>query len=148
MKRWIIFLACISMSAGGAAADEIVKKRVGAGFEDAKDALVAAIENRGLVVSYVAHVGEMLDRTGKDIGATRKVYADAQTLEFCSATVSREMMEKDPANIVHCPYSVSVYALPGEAKVSWIAYRRPPPKPAFKALDKLLGDIAAEASRQ
>ena len=64
MKHCIMLLAWVVASASAAAAGEIVKKRVDAGFEEAKDALVLAIENRGLVVSYVAHVGEMLDRTG------------------------------------------------------------------------------------
>ncbi len=37
----------------------------------------------GKVGVPVSHIGDMLDRTGADIGATRQVYAKAEIIEFC-----------------------------------------------------------------
>lgn len=119
--------------------------------EDVKDNLVFAITNRGMVINNVSHVGEMLERTGKDLGATRQVFVHADILEFCSATVSRQTMEADPHNIVFCPYAISVYALPAEPKKVYVSYRRPLKRgpggaeQALEPVEKLLGDIVREA---
>ena len=55
-----------------------------------------ALDGRGLVVSSISYVGEMLERTGKDLGRTKKIYGKANVMEFCSAVISRDMMEKNP----------------------------------------------------
>jgi hypothetical protein len=86
----------------------------------------------------------MLERTGKDIGASRRVYDRAETIEFCSATVSRQTMEMDPANIVYCPYVIAVYTVPGAKDTVHLAYRRPPA--GFAAMDALFKGIVAEAT--
>jgi hypothetical protein len=52
-------------------------------FEDVKDELVDAVTKRGFVVDYTAHIGAMLDRTAKDVGAAKKVYARAEAIQFC-----------------------------------------------------------------
>ena len=44
---------------------------------------------RWLVIDYTGHIGDMLDRTAKDVGATKKIYAQAEAMQFCSATLSR-----------------------------------------------------------
>ena len=94
-------------------------------FDEVKERLVVAIENRGLVLNYTARVGAMLERTGKDIGRARQIYANAEVLEFCSAGVSRSTMEADPHNIVYCPYAISVYVLPNEPGKVYVTYRKP-----------------------
>lgn len=132
-----------------AGADVVVRTAKGE-FKEVKERLLHAIENRGLVLNYTARIGAMLERTGKDIGAARKVYADAELLEFCSARVSRETMEADPRNIVYCPYGIAVYTLPKEPGRVYVAYRRQAAatgasaKP-LAAVDKLLAEIIAEA---
>jgi hypothetical protein len=93
----------------------------------------------------------MLTRTGKDIGAGTQIFAEAEALEFCSATVSRQMMEADPHNIVFCPYIIAIYTLPGEKDKVYVAFRRPLPvgsaesRAALEAVEKLLDDIVADA---
>jgi uncharacterized protein (DUF302 family) len=110
-----------------------------------------AIENRGLVLNYTARIGAMLERTGKDIGAARRIYGDAELLEFCSARVSRDTMEADPRNIVYCPYSIAIYTLPKEKGRVYVAYRRMDASgsgqsaKSLAAVDKLLAGIVAEA---
>ena len=86
-------------------------------FEDVRDDLKTAIQNRGLVIDHTSHIHNMLERTGKDIGQTAKVFKDAEAFSFCSATVSRNTMEADPHNIVFCPYTITAYVTekePGE----------------------------------
>jgi uncharacterized protein (DUF302 family) len=113
-------------------------------FEDVRDALVFAIEGKGLVINYTGHIGAMLERTGKDIGAGKKVYEQAESLEFCSAKVSRQMMEADPANIVNCPFVISVYTVPGKSGTVFLAYRQP--IAGLKPVEALLRELVAEAA--
>ena len=105
-----------------------------------------AIEGRGLVINYVSHIGDMLERTGADIGATRQVFAKAEIIEFCSAGLSRQMMELDPHNIVLCPFAISVYTLPGETQTTWVAYRQPGGA-AARLVQPLLQAITDEAGQ-
>ena len=77
-------------------------------FEDASFAIENAIIDRGLVIDYTSHVGEMLNRTAADMGSAVVVFDNAQIFLFCSAAVSRRVMEADPMNIMHCPYGIFV----------------------------------------
>jgi uncharacterized protein (DUF302 family) len=121
-------------------------------FEDVRDDLKAAIEAKGLVIDYHSYFNRMLERTGKDLGSTRTLYVDAQAFAFCSATLSRRMMEADPANAAMCPYSISVYATAKEPGKVVVAYRRTwrpdgsaASKAALKEVEALLDGIAREA---
>ena len=78
-----------------AQSDAVVEVKARGSFDDVKQMLVLAIENRGLVVNHQSPVGEMLERTGKDIGASKRIYERAELVEFCSATLSRQVMEAD-----------------------------------------------------
>jgi len=121
-------------------------------FEDVRDDLKLAIEGKGLVIDYQSYVNRMLERTGKDVGSARKLYADAQAFVFCSAALSRETMEADPANVALCPYSIMVYETVTEPGKVTVSYRRPwrpdgsaASKAALADVDKLLDGIAREA---
>lgn len=155
MERWIVTLVFIGgiaqAGAALAASDYVVVRSTKGDFKEVKERVVQAIENRGLVLNYTARVGAMLERTGKDIGAARAIYSDAEVLEFCSARVSRDTMEADPRNIVFCPYAIAVYALPKDPGRVYIAYRRPTAAGAersvnaLRAVDRLLAAIVKEA---
>ena len=146
----IIGLA-VMPSASQPAASDIVIHSIKAQFADVKDRVQMAIENRGLVINYTAHVGDMLDRTGKDLGRGRRVYDQAEVLEFCSAGLSRDTMEADPRNIAFCPYAIAIYVLPGEAGKVYVSYRKPSTLgsaqsvKALQAVAKLLDEIVREA---
>ncbi|MBE0620274.1 MAG: DUF302 domain-containing protein [Burkholderiales bacterium] len=116
-------------------------------FADMKDDLVAAIEQRGLVVNYVAHVGDMLERTGRDLGKAKRVYEQAEVIEFCSATASRAMMEADAQNLVYCPYTIAIYTLPGKPGMVYLARREYPQTAALQPVAKLLDGIVADATK-
>jgi uncharacterized protein (DUF302 family) len=139
----VLVLALSVLLSSQAAADPAVTTVKGR-FDEVRDALVAAIEGKGLVVNYTGHIGAMLERTGKDIGASRRIYDQAESIEFCSARVSRQTMEAGPANIVYCPYVVAVYTLPGARDTVYLAYRRPPA--GLPAIEALLQGIVTDAA--
>jgi hypothetical protein len=94
----------------------------------------------------------MLERTGKDVGAGRKLYADAQAFVFCSAALSRKTMEADPANVSMCPYTIVVYATAQAPDTVVVTYKRPwrpdgsaASKASLKEVEALLDGLAREA---
>ena len=152
---WIVAIAAAACAAvygvAQAASAEVVVRSAKGEFREVKERVLHAIENRGLVLNYTARIGAMLERTGKDIGAARRIYGDAEMLEFCSARVSRDTMEADPRNIVFCPYSIAIYTLPKEKNTVYIAYRRLGASgsarsvKSLRAVEKLVADIVSEA---
>lgn len=97
-----------------------------AAFDDVLQGLKLAIEERGMYINNVMHMGEMLERTGKDLGMDTPLYGRAESVEFCSAALSREMISEDPARIVNCPFIISVYSLPGNEGITYVAHREVP----------------------
>jgi len=123
-----------------------------ADFDDVKAYITEEIKNRGLVINNISHIGDMLERTGKDMGIGKKIYVKAEALEFCSAIISRTMMEADPHNIVMCPYIIFIYVLPNESEKVYVSYRRPVVNKAskevtesLKAVEDLLQGIIKDA---
>ncbi len=111
-------------------------------FEEATFAVESAIINQGLVIDYVSHVGDMLNRTGKDVGSDKKIFDAADVFLFCSALLSRQVMEQDPMNVVHCPYGVFVIDQEGAVKVGF----RDLPDGAMQPVEDILHKIAKEAT--
>ena len=113
-------------------------------FDDATFSVESAIVGRGLVIDYVSHTGEMLNRTGADVGSDVTIFDGADIFLFCSAVLSRKVMEADPMNVAHCPYSIFVIDREG---VVQIGYRNMPDGP-MQEVQTLLDDIAREAVGQ
>lgn len=151
MKKLIMFalLAFASSLAFPAENYTVVFKAQGK-YEDVRDLVQASIESKGLKINSMNHIADMLERTGKDLGASKKVYEGGEQFEFCSARISRDMMEADPHAIVMCPYIISVYTVPGDKNV-YVAYRKPAQvknpklKKALGDVEKLLTEIIQEA---
>ncbi len=95
-------------------------------FEDVIDGLKLAIQERGMYINNVMHMDEMLSRTGKDLGMDEILYTNAQSIEFCSAVLSRKMAAENPARIVNCPFIISVYTLPKVVDTTYVVHRRIP----------------------
>ena len=144
MRRLALLLTLALLSRMALADDWMVRHKTAASFADTREAIALAIENRGLVINFTSHIADMLDRTGADIGAAKKIFEQAEIIEFCSAGLSRKMMEADPHNIVLCPFAISVYTLPGDPGGTWVAYRKPQGK-AAAMVEGLLKEITAEA---
>ena len=149
-----LLLCCFGTAPLHADDSPVVHYSAKARFADVRDDLASAIANRGLVIDNTSHVGAMLDRTGKDLGKTKRIFGDDQGLvfSFCSAVVSRATMEADPFNIVFCPYAVAVYSTVHEPGTVHVAYRRPlrtggnpASQAALREVEMLLDGIAREA---
>lgn len=140
MKKILVLCAmlCLPFSA---LADGYAKVfRAQGAFQDVRDSVQMAIEGKGLVINHTNQIAGMLERTGKDLGATTQVYVKGEQFEFCSAAISRRMMEADAQAITMCPYIVSVYTVPNDPDV-YIAYRKPP-ETGNPALNKALSEVA------
>ena len=83
----------------------------------------------------------MLKRTKEDVGGTKAIFENADVFLFCSAVLSREMMEADPANIVHCPYKIMVTESGDGSGAVQVGYPVMPDGP-MKKVEALLDEIA------
>ncbi|MDJ0807712.1 MAG: DUF302 domain-containing protein [Gammaproteobacteria bacterium] len=92
-------------------------------FEDVIENIKMAIEERGMLVSGTLHVSDMLNRTGPDLGYS-KVFEKAESVEFCSASISHQMTQVAAENMSVCPFTISVYVKSAEPDQLYVAYRR------------------------
>jgi uncharacterized protein (DUF302 family) len=151
MKKTFLFaLLAFASSLALAAENYTVIFKAQGKYEDVRDMVQTSIEAKGLKINSMNHIATMLERTGKDIGATKQIYGGGEQFEFCSAKISRDMMEADPHAIVMCPYIISVYTIPGN-KTVYVSYRKPVQvrnpklKKALGDVEKLLTEIIKEA---
>ncbi|WP_347312301.1 DUF302 domain-containing protein [Defluviimonas sp. SAOS-178_SWC] len=137
-------LLAVGLGAGVALAQDATTYPFDGSFDDATFAVENAIVNKGLVIDYRSHVGEMLNRTGADVGSDVKIFDAADVFLFCSAQVSRKVMEADPMNIAHCPYGVFVTDREGAVSIGY----RNLPEGTMQEVQVLLDEIAREAAGQ
>ena len=130
------------------ARDDLTIYQTDAPFEDVVSDVDNAIINLGYVVDYRGQIGEMLQRTAADVGATKALYRNAEFLQFCSAVVSREVMEQNIVNIAYCPYIVFVYETEAKAGTVNVGFRRLPDGEGRDKVNELLDGIAREAAGQ
>ncbi len=110
-------------------------------FDDATFSVESAIIGKGLVIDYVSHTGEMLNRTGADVGSDQMLFTDADIFVFCSASLSREVMEADPMNIAFCPYGIFVAERNDEVMIGYRNY----PEGEMQKVQSLLDEIVQDA---
>lgn len=134
-------LLALILGGSAASAQEVTTYPFDGSFEDAAFAVETAIVGKGLVVDYRSHVGEMLNRTGADVGSDVRIFDNADVFLFCSAVLSRKVMEADPMNIAHCPYGIFVTDREGQVSVGY----RHLPEGAMQEVQTLLDGIAREA---
>lgn len=144
MTRSLFLATALAIAPLAAAAQEAITFTYPGSFEDASFAIENAIINRGLVIDYTSHVGDMLNRTGEDIEGAEDLYDNAQIFLFCSATVSRRVMEADPMNIVHCPYGIFIAEMDGEVMIGHRDY----PDGPMQEVEALLDAIILEATSE
>jgi uncharacterized protein (DUF302 family) len=142
MKKVIVGLLAVFVSATVALADDgATMYPFDGSFDEATFSVESAIVGKGLVIDYVSRVGEMLNRTGTDVGSDVKLFDAADIFVFCSAVISRKAMEADPMNIAYCPYGVFVADREGQVMVG---YRNFPQGP-MQEVQALLDEIVREA---
>lgn len=154
MQRFLLLglLAMTILMPHVARATELKSLSTQGQYADVADYVENAIINKGLTIDYSGEVNRMLERTGADVGSTTSIYTGAKFFLFCSATLSREMMEADAGTMGLCPFSVYVYETKAEPGVVHVGYRRPgegSSEAATKVLakiDQLLDSIITEAT--
>jgi len=87
-NRWSAVALLLAACAVHAASPVVQLRTVKGTFADVRERVVMALENRGLVINYNAKIGDMLERTGRDLGRERRIYGNAEVIEFCSARLS------------------------------------------------------------
>jgi len=143
MKTWIL-AAAMGLATQTATAQEMVTYTTDQSYGDVAFGLESAILDRGLVIDSVSHVGEMLERTRADVGSDVVLYKEADAYSFCSATLSREVMEADPMNIAYCPYDIFIAERADTEGEVIIGYRGFP-EGEMQKIQKLLDGIARAA---
>ena len=148
----VVLAGAWALATAGAAMAQDVKTYTKKGsYDDVRTDLTEAVVSKGLKIDYNGKIGDMLDRTGADVGSAKPIYKKAEFFTFCSAKLSRAMMEADAANIASCPYVVFVYEnadKPGEIVVGYrktIQQGNAKSKAALAEIDKLLDAIAKDA---
>ena len=137
-------LASALLLAAPAMAEAPVTRTVEGTWADVVWDIENAITGAGLVIDSVNHVGDMLERTREDVGGGKTLFTHAQVFGFCSAVVSREVMEADPMNLAYCPYRIFLMETPdapGAITVGRPAY----PEGAMDAVNALLDSIIEDA---
>jgi uncharacterized protein (DUF302 family) len=136
---------CALILAQPALSDDFISVEVRADFADVVFMVEQAITNRGLVVDHVSHVGAMLARTKQDTGGAKDLFTAAEIFAFCSAAVSREVMEADLRNVQYCPYTIHVYQPAQDDAPVIVGYREFAPA-SMRPANYLLQQIVAEAA--
>ncbi len=150
MTKTLATLLALLLAAAGAAraadADVYTVETTESAYGDVAAALQDAIVNRGYVIDHHGHVGDMLARTAQDVGATRALYADAEFFAFCSAVLSRRVMEAEIGDVAYCPYVVFVYATAEAPGTVHVGSRLLPEGGARDEVNALLRAIVDEAA--
>ncbi len=127
-NTWKTFAALLigaaALAGPALATDAMTYTRKGAAYEDVRIDLEQAIIGEGLKIDYSGNIAAMLARTGPDVGSNQPVYQHAEFFTFCSAKLSRAMMEADPANMSQCPYVMFIYQRAATTKEVVVGYRR------------------------
>jgi uncharacterized protein (DUF302 family) len=137
-------LAAATLLAAPAFAGEVITFETNQSFDDVIFGLESAILDQGLVIDHVSHTGDMLERTKGDVGSDITLFTAADIYSFCSAAVSRQVMEADPMNIVYCPYDIFVMVQPDRPDVTVVGFRDYP-EGSMDAVEHMLTEIVEAA---
>jgi hypothetical protein len=135
----LLWVAVLTLPAAAQSVRTYTKR---AGYEDVKFELTDAVVGRGLTIDHTGAIGTMLERTGPDVGSTKPLYLRAEFITFCSAKLSRQMIEADLRNVGYCPYVIFIYEAANKPGETVVGYRRPP-RLGNSATRKALGQIDA-----
>ncbi|MFN3546088.1 MAG: DUF302 domain-containing protein [Mesorhizobium sp.] len=141
-----VLAAVLGLSNPVMAEDFVTTRDTEAPFADVVADLEDAVVNRGYVIDYHGHIGEMLKRTAGDVGAAKPLYREAEFLQFCSAVVSRKAMEVDIGNIAFCPYVLFAYEAEAEPGKVVVGFRRLPAGPGRDEVNAMLEEMVEDAA--
>ncbi len=136
----------ILLMASPLAAQNIMSVSVPETVDDMEFAVESAILDMGLTIDFVSYTGDMLSRTMADVGSDVEIFSGATLYNFCSARISRQVLEADPTNVAYCPYTIFVYSLPDNPDETIIGHQIYPGDSMAPA-NALLDEIIANATQ-
>lgn len=143
VQAWVCLAAMLL--AASATADTFRTVSLDADFDDVVFNVEIAVTNRGLVIDDISYVGAMLERTREDMGSDTVLFTDARIFSFCSASLSRDVMEARIENIKFCPYNIYIYQRTGSGAPVYIGYWFHN-EPTMQSINALMESIVAEAA--
>lgn len=123
MFNRVLPLIAAAFLATPAFAQDVTSWVVDDSFDNVAFSVESAILNQGLTIDAVSHVGEMLERTRVDVGSDITLYSEGVVYSFCSASVSRDVMEAEIMNIAFCPYGIFVFSTPENPDQTTVGHR-------------------------
>jgi uncharacterized protein (DUF302 family) len=120
------FLALAAGLAAPARAEELHARRLmTTDYALARQVLVEAIEDEGLVLSAVSDFGRMLARTDPDVGhGAGGRFRHAEVFAFCSVRVAARLVLEAAERIAYCPLTIALYQEAGDGPVR-LSFRPP-----------------------
>lgn len=141
-------LILLALVAGLARAEDLYSHPLATRHYDlARQVLVEAIEDEGLVLSAVSNFGDMLRRTDPDVGhGAGGRFSHAEVFAFCSVRVAARLVLEAPERIAYCPLTMALFQEAGGGPVR-LAYRPPGgDSPGARAGLALLERLAARVA--
>jgi len=143
MLKHLIATLTATIIAAPLMAGEAITYQSGDDFDDTVFSVESAILDAGLVIDFISHTGDMLERTREVTGSNIILFEHADIFNFCSASLSRKVMEADIMNVVHCPYRVFVMQKGGSDDV--VVGFKSMPEGAMKEVEAFLDKIVKDA---
>eukprot|EP00487_Bulimina_marginata_P006866 TRINITY_DN26977_c0_g1_i1.p1 TRINITY_DN26977_c0_g1~~TRINITY_DN26977_c0_g1_i1.p1 ORF type:complete len:114 (-),score=3.91 TRINITY_DN26977_c0_g1_i1:70-411(-) len=84
--------------------------------------LLDEISQNGFIKSYRADIGNAVKKISS-FYKKEAIFRNAEKIGFCRQTLTLEMMEENPNNIIFCPLSIALYELNDEKNIVKIVYR-------------------------
>lgn len=143
MLKHLIATLTATIIAAPLMAGEAITYQSGDDFDDTVFSVESAILDAGLVIDFISHTGDMLERTREVTGSNIILFEHADIFNFCSTSLSRKVMEADIMNVVHCPYRVFVMQKGGSDDV--VVGFKSMPEGAMKEVEAFLDKIVKDA---
>jgi uncharacterized protein (DUF302 family) len=105
--------------------EEYVTYEVNDKYSDVIFTLIDEINQNGFIISYRANIGNAIENISS-FYKKKPICKNAEKIGFCRQTLSLEMMEVNPDNLMYCPLSIALYEKTDEKDKVKIIYRLSP----------------------
>lgn len=112
-----------------------------------KDDIKNGVLAQGMVIENELDLADMLERTRSDLGYEGAIFERAETIQFCSAALTQDLVRAHPANVVLCPFAVSLFTTTQSPDQVHIAYRAPVLLGGDPALTKRVRDMLEQVAK-
>jgi uncharacterized protein (DUF302 family) len=118
-------------------------------YQDIRDELIRTIEDKGMVISFISHAGNMLKRTQNTATVNGNLYENAEIILFCKAELSHELSASDVHSLILCPQAIAIYTLKNQPQTVYMSIRKGPEKakayaPIFQLLTQIIKQVIEE----